>query len=211
MKDYSLSKDEKKYYIINSKEKADGTLEVTFADGTVYKNIKKCDQNIKKIKDAQEKQANEAVGNYPKFLKDKVKARGYVIAGGIGGAIASSSLFLPAVHMDPVSLATAVGTIMLCSVLPGAVKLVRSNGKVKELDKIKYRNKHYEQLRGINKYENSLEGIDKSVAIDLKRMDEPFSVSHIDNYTIDDLKQIVNNIEREDNYNFIYKEKSKTK
>ena len=51
---------------------------------------------------------------------------------------------------------------------------------------------------------NALQGVKKTTAKKIEESPEPFAMINIDNFDIETLKKIVENIEREDEYEFTY-------
>lgn len=220
MKDYRINKDEQKDYIIgvrtvSSKGKeTPKTLEVEFADGRVFKNIVCDDNNMAKIVEQLEKQAQAGVGNIEVFEKKKTVA-GRVLAlslplGFAGGGLISATVeqAAPELQDDPSLFLIGMGAITLMAAIPSAYSLIKNSPKVKELRTIKYRNEHRTELDSFNNYENALAGLPEDTAnmflASVVKGEDPFSVVYIDSYDQQDLETIVENIEREKEYQFTY-------
>ena len=205
MKDYSSTKSERENYILGYKRNhKNGTIDIMFADGSIYKNIDYCEKNVEIIEATQEKQAKKAVNNREKIVSEKNRAKGYSIIGSIVGAIGSTLVLVP-MNTDLPKLITSVGIVGLCSAIPGLCKLKKENSKLKEVDKISYLNQNRERLEQFDNYQNSFVGIDKDVSLKLKKRKNPFSILHIDDFSQDDLETMIRNMDREDKFQFVYK------
>ena len=84
------------------------------------------------------------------------------------------------------------------------MKLSKENSRIKELQKIFYRNKKWDEINSYSDYSNALQGVKKTIAKKIEESPEPFAMINIDNFDIETLKKIVENIEREDEYEFTY-------
>ena len=177
MKDYTLDSRKKGKYIVSCKEE-DGKYKITFADGTKFV-IDVNEENFYKINDRLEIQSETALKNYDKFVLRREKAK-------FGAGI------------------SAIGTIAVCSTIPNLVKISKENSRIKELQKIFYRNKKWDEINSYGDYSNALQGVKKTTAKKIEESPEPFAMINIDNFDIETLKKIVENIEREDEYEFTY-------
>ena len=76
------------------------------------------------------------------------------------------------------------------------------------IEKLKYRNDHRDELDNALAYENAFVGLSPRKADffskELENGLDPYTVLNIDAYTENDLKTIVDNIEREKTYQFTY-------
>lgn len=157
MKDYTITKDEKKDYIIDFIENDNGTYTVLFADGKKF-IVSSTDKNFEILAKQQEAQAQEAVANNSKFVLKRNIGRALTplsgIAAGVGGyALSTLPVVQNAVGDNPVALAVGIGTIALLGAIPFGSKLVRDSGKVNELKKIKMRDENVDRLNQILKSE----------------------------------------------------------
>lgn len=211
MKDYTLEKEEQSEYIVDYAKKESEQKEsivVKFADGTYLKNIEFCPENLKKIEEIQEKQAAKGIESLPVFKKKSGKITSMALITGIGIASISSLCFTPEDIMIQIA---GVGAITLFTMSPFACKLAKNKEKIRELEKLKYRNEHQETLSSIKKYHNSLNGLSKKSIKRIQTEENPFSILHVDDYKKEDLERIVANIEKEKKYPFTYVKKSKEK
>lgn len=208
MKVYATKKDEKKKYIKDVNECSDGTLKITFADGRVFRNIEKNDENIDKINKVQEEQAKNGLDNYITFKNRFYKSIVYLGCCGFATGLFLASLFgYP--QMTPVELFTGLGVINVFGTIPSVCKLVRNKLKINELDKISYRNNNIDKLKEYKEYENSLAGLSSSTSTYLNDApsDKAFSIVNVDNYTKKELETIVSNIDSEESLGFTYVKK----
>lgn len=214
MKDYRVDKDREQQYITSVRLVKKGgkeVYEVEFADGQIFQNIEKNDDNIKKIISAQEKQAAAGVSNKGFFLNKRIQSGIATIGGGLGAGVVTSIIStgltnLTATQPNPLVAPIAIGILAIAGTIPGAIHLVRNHAKVKELEKIEYRNDNKEDLDNIPLYPNALAGIDSEKRKMIKGSQNPFCITNIDRYTIDDLEEIVSNISREKAYKFKYED-----
>ena len=101
--------------------------------------------------------------------------------------------------VDPTAITFAIGTgvITILGSIPAFSKLMQNHAKVKELEKIEYRDTHTEQLENIEAYANSLVGVPSKVARLIEEEQNPFSILNIDSFSQEDLETIIDNMERE--------------
>lgn len=218
MKDYSLSEDENGEYITNIKYNRDkNTYIILFADGSRMINVAANEDNLEKIKKAQEEQAERGVENLNVFINRKAKDGIMSFISGIGTAtIASCFCTSPILNSitseHPVITIAGIGIISILGAIPAYVKFKKNKEIVEEIEKIKYRNAHRETLDTFRDYPNALTGISSNTASSLVSLDDPFSILNIDEYTEEDLKNIIDNIHKEEKFDFEYPKKySKSK
>ena len=218
MKDYTLKQSERSGYILYYEECTDGTLNIYFADGTVFRGIANTRDNIEKLDGKLNKQAIEAMGDAKyKFFSDKAdnsKAAACFVPSGIMVAGVAAS-FIPAINNaimlnggTPIRVA-GVGLITLFGSIPTFAKMVRDTGKKEELDKLIFIRKNYELLSSFRRYSNSLAGISSRTIRRLRSVDDPFSIVNIDIFTLDDLKRICKNIIEEKKLQLTYKRRTR--
>lgn len=206
MQDYTLNEKEKENYIQEVIKKPNKTLEITFASGRVFKNIEYNEENLSKIVTVQEEQVQKAIAN-KKVFKDK---QGYAKMATLltlslsTAASTLGSMTLIANSVDPVFVGVGVGVLMIFSNIPSTYKLVKNSEKLKELEKLAYRNEHKDQLDRIKEYENALAGLPRKKRQKFRQKD-PFSILHVEQFSQKDLETIVENIEKEDSFQFAYK------
>lgn len=212
MKDYTLKESEKSQYIIDFWREQDGTLSVKFADGKIFSKIAYSAENLKKIEEAQEKQARKGIIHYDRFNTERKNSKvSTILAGSVTGvmyALGASSMFVPAIQsMDlgvagPIAL--GVGTVTAIGTILSAHKLKKNTGKVRELDKIKYRDAHIDELQSARGYNNAFTGLNTKAAKYYKKEAHPYSILNIDKFTQDELETIVQNMATEDATGFDY-------
>ncbi len=207
MKDYSTNDQEKLNYITNFKKVKNSsgmtTYEATFADGKKFKNICCDEENLKKIVEVQESQAEAGIKN-TKIFMNKKKKNGILTLAGI---VISGMLFDLSQRSQLDNYSTyllAAGTITFGTTLYEFMKYLKNSGKVMELRKIKYRNDNLDELSKVNEYENALVGLSNNKKKNIKKSKDPFSIIEINKYTKKDLMTIMSNIEREKTYKFSY-------
>ena len=214
MKDYSLDKDEKSKYILNVQSNLDHTFDVYFADGSVFRGVEGTSENYRKVKYILEKQAKDALLHYKDFEKKSVKS---IVKTGVNaiGVVTAARLLcnLPKIKdivekEPPLVVFCGAGAITLLGTFPSIVKAVRDSKKCEELEKIDFRNHHRRELDSISNYPNSLSGIRPSIKHMIKTDQDPFSMINIDQYKKEDLEIIVDNIQKEECFQFTYKKKN---
>lgn len=229
MLDFRLNKNEQPDYILRTEpnqvtmpeteeqefETVD-TLDVHFGDGRVFKNLVYNQENIEKINKKLEEQVTEAISNMDEFEKRHKKAKLKTLAGAIIGPVAGTALaaaILPTTSAEAEALKffLTLGVVTLGCMSPGGYKLVRSYPMMSQLTKFKYRNEHKDELDNFDTYENALEGLPEEKSELFRTVKEkggdPFSAMNVDSYTQDDIETIVENIEREKAFQFVYVKK----
>jgi len=210
MKNYILDGKGEDRYIQKVIKNTDGTLTVVFADGRVFKNISLCEDNISKIIAVQEEQAKKGIENYRVFAKKESAAKAGVVASGIGAfAISAGATFIPAVQtaissQDSFVIAAGIGIITVLGMIPAYAKFRKEKSKVDELNKIRYRNQHLQELESFRDYPNAMSGVRPTVAKWMRREKNPFCILNIGEYELDDLVQMMTNIDVEKAYDFTY-------
>ena len=211
MKNYIIDGKDTSQYIQDVSRNANGTLSIVFADGRVFKNIIFCDENIEKIIAVQEEQAQKGIEKYRVFKGRERASFLKTMLSGIGVFAASSAAtYIPVVSdalqsKSSLSIACGIGAITVLGTIPAYVKLSRERSRVEELDKLRYRSEHLEDLQNFRDYPNALVGVNPSVANWMRKEEDPFCILYIDKYELEDLEQIVSNIQIEKTYDFTYK------
>ena len=208
MKVYVSDKDDKKKYIKTVEKGKNDSLKMTLADGRVFSNIQMSSENIDKINSVQEEQAKKGLDNYVTFKNNLTKSKILLASSGIlGGALTGGLITLGGISnfSNPVVLAIAGGLVTAFGVIPAAVKVVRDKLKVDELDKIRYRDNHIDDLAQYRNYNNALSGLGSKTSKYFKSADDSaFSIINIDNYSKEDLETIMSNIELEESLGLTY-------
>lgn len=225
MKDYRVNKSKNKDYIVDvtqvrtpvetgdGKQKTCKTLNIKFADGKVFRNVRYDEGNVAKITSQIDQQVEEGIQNLDKLTKRRNKT-GIITAGTLFGtpllcegiaAVASNYL---ETEQDPTRVAIAAGVITLLGVIPSAYHFIKNSQVVSELRKLKYRNDNRNDLDNAIGYENAFAGLSTKKANmfagALETGMDPYTVLRVDDYSKEDLETIVANIEREKTYQFTY-------
>lgn len=213
MKDYTIDDEGKSRYVLKFKRgKTNNIYNIYFADGSVFENVQANEENLRKLEDMQEQQAKRGVENLSLFRHRKTKSGIMTGLSAIGSAAAATAMtMVPAIGellrgQNALAVGAGIGVITILGTIPAYSKFKRSKEKVVELEKIKYRNEHREDLDNYEEYVNALSGLDTDLKARIKRARDPFSIIYIDSFSEDDLKKIVSNIEREKEFDFIYDE-----
>ena len=215
MKEYIIDDAEKKKYVTRFYKEKNGSISVEFADGRVFRNIEYSDENIDKLIAKQEAQAKRGLDHYKTFkarLKRSQAKTGLSFAGTLGLSIAAAN-YIPAISelvdkSNPLVVCLGIGVVTVLGTIPAYAKLYKDGKIVEELDKVKYRNSHQDELESIDEYPNALAGLDPNKTGWMKRVTDPFSIANVDRYGIEDLETIVSNINNEKQFGFTY-EKTK--
>jgi len=214
MKDYTIDEKGKSNYVVNFTRGKNNTYTIYFADGSVFENVEVNDENLRKLKMVQEQQAKRGVENLSVFRNRKTKSGVMTGASAIGSAVAATAVtMIPAVGellqgQNPLVVGAGIGVITILGAIPAYTKFRRDKAAVKELEKIKYRDEHREDLDAYGSYANALSGLNPDLRAKIKRSKEPFSIIHIDSFSAEDLEKIISNIEREKQFDFIYPEET---
>lgn len=217
MKDYSLNQQQAKDYLLDYRLVQNGeeeTYDVTYADGRVFGHVTANEENLRKIERVQEAQAEKGVANKHVFQSRRTKAglatfASAALSSMAGMGIASVIPQLQNAPQSELTLAIGVGVVTILGSIPAFAKFLKNNAKVKELNKIEFRNEHMEELQRIDQYANSLSGVSTGTIALIEEEERPFSILNIDRFTQSDLEKIVDNMEREQKTGFQYTRKAK--
>ena len=204
MLNYSLNKEDEKKFVKCIKESGNG-LDIVFADGSVFKGVKVCDENIEKVNAVQEEQAKKGLSNYKVFKNRERGSKLGMISGGgagLGASIVAAANFASSV--SPVLIPVGIGVVTVLGAIPAFCKFVKNRRILGELDKISYRNEHMSDLANYRDYPNSLAGMSNNKRKYFEKSEKPFSLVNVDKYDIEDLSRIVGNIEKEESFGFSY-------
>lgn len=218
MKDYTLNDEDNSRYITSievhktenkeqtEKGKEESSITVNFADGSFLKNIKLCEENLQKIEELQEKQATEGIKNLPELKSKSGEIRNRGIIRGMAATVVGglTLVSIPMLQDAPVIVLGGIGTIILGSIIATTCTLKKNNAKVKELEKLAYRNEHKEVLDSFKESPNALNGMGKERTAKLQKRKNPFGIMHIDDYSKKDLELIVSNVSKEKEMPFTY-------
>ncbi len=217
MKNYESANDRKNRVnrndILSVKQSTDGTLDILFADGTIFTGVENSEEQLQKIEERQDLQLKVGLANLPK-IKAKLKRK--KIAGVILGITTVAPLITATLIECGIVDVPCSSTIVNLIAMPfgfrtgieiaGSMELADI---VKELEKLQFRNKHRDYLDKISLYPNSLANLKSKKAARINRIisnqQDPFSNTRVNNFSQNDLETIVENIKREEGYQFSYK------
>lgn len=210
MRDYRLEKDEKNYVLSYKKDEEDGNLLVKFADdgkkSTYFEGIPATSFNIKNLDIKMQSQIEEAIKNKHRFVLSRNVS---LITSGLAFA---SSVAASYYLFNKENLSAAV---LLCVCVPTFVyclkDYIKENRKVKELKKTECIKINKEKLDNIKKYPNALAGVKDKTKEFISSYEEPFKANNLDKINQEDIDKIIANIEREEEFNFIYEKKENPK
>ena len=101
-------------------------------------------------------------------------------------------------------LPTTLGVVGVFALVKGGVTYIKTAPKVKELNKLKYLQTHKKTLSKYNDYYNALGGLSNKKREYFEELEEPFLMVDIDDYSEEDLHSILENINREKEFQFTY-------
>ena len=90
MKNYTRKREDDTNYITSCTLGDDDTIEVKFADGTIYRP-EATEENIRKVRDAMESQVTQGLTNYSYFKRNGFVSAAIAILGTGASVIAASS------------------------------------------------------------------------------------------------------------------------
>ena len=100
-----------------------------------------------------------------------------------------------------IKFVTGLGVVSVGGLIAGALGVKRNNDKIQEIEKIQYRDEHFDVLVTYPEYNNSLRGVSsKSHFLNFKNKKNPenaFDYIYLDKYSKEDLEKIVRNIHQE--------------
>lgn len=210
MRDYRLEEDDKNYVLSYKKDEEDGNLLVKFADdgkkSTYFEGVPATSVNIKNLDIKMQSQIEEAIKNKHRFVLSRNVS---LITSGLAFA---SSVAASYYLFNKENLSAAV---LLCVCVPTFVyclkDYIKENRKVKELKKAECIKINKEKLDNIKKYPNALAGVKDKTKEFISSYEEPFKANNLDKINQEDIDKIIANIEREEEFNFIYEKKENPK
>ena len=138
MKDYRINKKGDYIKTINQRTLSDGTevLDVKFADGRVFKRVLCNKENMQKIVNQQEKQAEEGIALLPE-LKKRLTCQG-IITGCTGAlsTIAGYEVIQSLQSEESILIPLSLGLLTVTSFMAGLVPLIKNKLVIKEIEKI---------------------------------------------------------------------------
>ncbi|MBR2828189.1 MAG: hypothetical protein IKE70_03055 [Bacilli bacterium] len=211
MKDYSLDREAKERFITNVVYHRNHTFTIYFANGKKISGIDSTKENLLKVKKVLDDQARRGIESSSVFERKKSNS-GLLAAVSTAGFV-SSLIWANSSEMTKSSSIGiyGLGAISLLAGIPSFVDYIRNKKKIQELDKIRYRNENMRKLESIQKYPNSLNGVSSRLKDIISRDKDPFSMFHLDDYSKEDLENIVSNIELEEDFQFTYRMRKNNK
>lgn len=203
MKNYTRKREDDTNYIVSCTLGDDDTIEVKFADGTIYRP-EATEENIRKVRDAMESQVTQGLTNYSYFKRNGFVSAAITILGAGASVIAASS---ETAALTQTAATVVMGAGSLTSIL-GFAGFIKNQGILSELDKFKVRNEHQADLEKLNRYRYALVNLPRKLREHINNHDDPFNALYADLYSSKHITTISKEIAREKTYNFTY---SKTK
>ena len=202
MKNYTRKREDDTNYI-TSCTLGDDTIEVKFADGTIYRP-EATEENVRKVSDAMESQVTQGLTNYSYFKRNGFVSATIAILGAGASAIAASS---ETAALTQTAATIVMGAGSLTSIL-GFAGFIKNQGILSELDKFKVRNEHQADLEELNRYRYALVNLPRKLREHINTYEDPFNAIFADLYSSKHITTIIKEIDREKTYDFTY---SKTK
>jgi len=202
MKDYTLFLNSDKYNFVTGFEISDTRGKkyfIKYAKGSdMVIPQKKGMDTLSHINNIMAKQYELFGSNISKFKLYRNAWIGEMIASTGLGVVGEVAL---CTNGSDIKLVTALGIVSVGGVLAGALGVKRNNDKIQEIEKIQYRDDHFDVLVTYPEYNNSLRGLSsKSHFLNFKNKKNPenaFAYIYLDKYSKEDLEKIVRNIHQE--------------
>lgn len=187
---------EKHNYIVAIIDNGD-TFSIKFADGTIYGDYEKSEENLKIINDVMEIQIAEAKEEKMYFEGKSAVTIIATLAATATSAWIIEELSISLANTDPKYVTIAAGITVVTGFISGGIFIYENAKKLKEIEKFTLRNYIKEDLDNINQYQHALLGVRKKILDLVKESTDPFSAINSDCYKVEDLQKIWENIERE--------------
>ena len=205
MKDYSFSADEKRKTILNYKvsEKSKGKLELTLGTGEIYL-VDDTEKNITLIR---EKMINQILRAEKKVNSMKGKMNAQIIVGAImpfitmGMALIYANQMIPGV---PLPAFLVAGALPLIVSMDSLVRANISKSKINDLEKnLIFLKMESEIKQNLLTNDNILLSVSKSgKKVINSKTDRQLDFTDLDSMTLDDLRTLKANIERDKAFGF---------
>ena len=206
MKDYTFFWNSDKYNFVTDykvithqenepKKKKTKDVVVSYAKGSDMVIPQKRD-TLSHINDLMAKQYELFSGNVKNFkLCRKAWIGEMVVSTGLGVA-GDVALYT---NGADIKMVTALGVVCLGGVVAGALGVKRNNDKIQEIEKIQYRDEHFDTLVTYPEYNNSLRGLSSKSHFENYRNkpEKAFDFIYLDKFSKEDLEKIVRNIHQE--------------
>lgn len=193
------TKEDKHNYIVAIIDNED-TFSIKFADGTVYSNYEKSEENLKTVIDIMEIQAQQAREDKMYFESKGAATIISTLAGTTLIAWLIEELGTNVLNLSVEQLVIATGATIITGLVTGGIFAYMNAERLKEIEKLELYSFMKEDLESINDYPHALLGIRKSIVEFVENSNNPFDLTNTDKYTAEDLKKINKNISREKVY-----------
>lgn len=189
MKDYSLNDEERKSFVLNY-SKEEGTITANFADGSSY-TVPNTENNENKIEGKMIEQVVSSKGKEKNLVNSNTANILLICVVTIASIVGVLSIKnIPTIK----AIAFAIGAATTLN-MPMLIKLAKNNSILKDIQKNRYFVNNQEVInRGIT---------NTNVLANSNTKEEVITINDIDySYNYDELKQIVENTERQEQFNF---------
>ena len=189
MKDYSLNDEERKSFVLNY-SKEEGTITANFADGSSY-TVPNTENNENKIEGKMIEQVVSSKGKEKKLVNSNTANILLICVVTIASIVGVLSIKnIPTIK----AIAFAIGAATTLN-MPMLIKLAKNNSILKDIQKNRYFVNNQEVInRGIT---------NTNVLANSNTKEEVITINDIDySYSYDELKQIVENTERQEQFDF---------
>ncbi len=189
MKDYSLNDEERKSFVLNY-SKEEETITANFADGSSY-TVPNTENNENKIEGKMIEQVVSSKGKEKKLVNSNTANILLICVVTIASIVGVLSIKnIPTIK----AIAFAIGAATTLN-MPMLIKLAKNNSILKDIQKNRYFVNNQEVInRGIT---------NTNVLANSNTKEEIITINDIDySYNYDELKQIVENTERQEQFNF---------
>lgn len=189
MKDYSLNDEERKNFVLNY-TKEEETITANFADGSSY-TVPNTENNENKIEGKMIEQVVSSKGKEKKLVNSNTANILLICVVTIASIVGVLSIKnIPTIK----AIAFAIGAATTLN-MPMLIKLAKNNSILKDIQKNRYFVNNQEVInRGIT---------NTNVLANSNTKEEVITINDIDySYNYDELKQIVENTERQEQFNF---------
>ena len=189
MKDYSLNDEERKSFVLNY-SKEEETITANFADGSSY-TVPNTENNENKIEGKMIEQVVSSKGKEKKLVNSNTANILLICVVTIASIVGVLSIKnIPTIK----AIAFAIGAATTLN-MPMLIKLAKNNSILKDIQKNRYFVNNQEVInRGIT---------NTNVLANSNTKEEIITINDIDySYNYDKLKQIVENTERQEQFNF---------
>lgn len=189
MKDYSLNDEERKSFVLNY-SKEEGTITANFADGSSY-TVPNTENNENKIEGKMIEQVVSSKGKEKNLVNSNTANILLICVVTITSIVGVLSIKnIPTIK----AIAFAIGAATTLN-MPMLIKLAKNNSILKDIQKNRYFVNNQEVInRGIT---------NTNVLANSNTKEEIITINDIDyRYNYDELKQIVENTERQEQFNF---------